>query len=178
MIRSRASHEVRRAAPLRADLHDALVLARRREHRLALDDVDADRLLHVDVGAGLHRLDHRQRVPVIRRGDEHDVEVLLLQHLAVVAVGARLLLRRLPRRDQLGRVGEHLLVDVAERDDFDRRDLDQPEQVALAVPAGADQPDPLARVRELLGVGGRSGQGEGRGGVLDEVSAMHGIAHP
>ena len=52
----------------------------------------------------------------------------------------------------LGGLGEHLLVDVAERDDLDRRDLDQPEQVALAVPAGADQADPLARVGELLGI--------------------------
>ena len=43
--------EVRRAAALRADLHDALVLARRGEHRLALDDVDADRLLDIDIDA-------------------------------------------------------------------------------------------------------------------------------
>src|SRR5262249_58683358 len=28
------------------------------------------------------------------------------------------------------------------RDDLDRGDLDEPEQVTLAVPAGADQPDP------------------------------------
>ena len=69
--------QVRRAAPLRADLHDALVLARRRDHRLALDDIDADRLLHLDVGAGLDGGDHRQRVPVVRRVDEDDVEILL-----------------------------------------------------------------------------------------------------
>ena len=45
--------------------------------------------------------------------------------------------------DDVGGLGQHLLVDVAERDDLDRRDLDQPEQVALAVPAAADQPHPL-----------------------------------
>ena len=47
-------HQVRRAAPLRADLHDALVLACRVEHRLAFHHIDADRLLHVDVRAGFH----------------------------------------------------------------------------------------------------------------------------
>ena len=133
--------QVRRAAALRADLHDALVLARGGEHGLALDHVHADRLLHVDVGAGLDGRDHRQGVPVVGRGDQHDVEVLLLEHLAVVAVGARLLLRGLARGDHLGGLGQHLLVHVAQRDDLDRRDLDQAEQVALAVPAAADQAD-------------------------------------
>src|SRR5262249_21573665 len=51
--------EVWRAPALRADLHDALVLARGGDHRLALDNIDADRLLHVDVGAGLAGSNHR-----------------------------------------------------------------------------------------------------------------------
>ena len=133
--------QVRRAAALRADLHDPAVLPRGGEHRLAFDHVDADRLLHVDVGARLHGGDHRQGVPVVGRGDEDDVEVFFREHLAVVGEGPRLLLRSLPLGDQLGRVGEHPLVDVAQRDDLDRGDLDQPEQVDLAVPAGADQAD-------------------------------------
>jgi hypothetical protein len=49
-------------------------------------------------------------------------------------------------------LGEHLLVDVAERDDLDRRNLDQPQQVALAIPAGADQPNPRPLVGKLLSV--------------------------
>ena len=80
---------------------------------------------------------------MVGRGDQDDVEVLLLEHLAVVGVGARRLLRRLAVGDHLGGLGQHLLVDVAQRDDLDRRDLDQPEQVALAVPAAADQADAL-----------------------------------
>ena len=92
--------QVRRAAALGADLHDPLVLAGGGEHGLALDHVDADRLLDVDVGPGLDGGDHRQGVPVVGRGDQDDVEVLLLEHLAVVGVGARRLLRRLP-------VGDH-----------------------------------------------------------------------
>ena len=160
--------QVRRAAPLRADLHDALVLARRGEHRLAFDDVDADRLLDVDVGPGLDGRDHRQRVPVVGRADQHDVEVLLLEHLAIVAVGARRLLRRLPRRDQLGGLGEHPAVDIAQRDDLDRRDLDQPEEVGLAVPAGADQADALPHVHQLTGVRGQARHGDGGSSLSSE----------
>ena len=166
---------MRRAAALRADLHDPLVLARGGQHRLALDHVDADRLLHVDVGPGLDGGDHRQGVPVVGRGDQHDVEVLLLEHLAVVAVGPRLLLRRLPRGDQLGRLGQHPLVDVAQRDDLDRRDLDQAEQVALAVPAGADQADALRLLVGQLGrlaADGRQGQPGGAG--AKEITTIHG----
>ena len=52
--------------------------------------IDADRLLAVDVGPGFAGGDHRQGVPVVGRADEDDVEVLLLEHLAVVAVEPRL----------------------------------------------------------------------------------------
>ena len=76
--------EVRRAAPLGADLDDPLVLAGGGDHGLTLDHVDADRLLHIDVGAGLDGGDHRQGVPVVGRGDQDDVQVFLRQHLAVV----------------------------------------------------------------------------------------------
>ena len=86
---------------------------------------------HIDIGAGLDGRDHRQRVPVVRRGDQHDVEVLFLEHLAIVAVGARLLLRRLPLGHHFRGLGEHLLIDVAQRHDLDRRHLDQAEQSHL-----------------------------------------------
>ncbi len=106
--------QVRRAAPLGADLDDALVLPGGGDHRLALDDIDANRFLHVHVNARLDGGDHGQGVPVVWRGDEDDVEVLLLEHVAVVVVGARLLLGGLPRRHDVGGVGEHLLVHVAQ----------------------------------------------------------------
>ena len=135
--------QVGRAPALGAHLDDALVFPRRGQHGLALGHVHADRLLDVDVGPGFDGGDHRQRVPVVGRGDQDDVQVLLLEHLAIVGIGARGLLRGLARGGHLGGMGEHLLVDVAEGNDLDRSDLDQPEQVGLAVPAGADQPDPL-----------------------------------
>ena len=65
--------------------------------------------------------------------------LLLGEQLAIVAVGRRLLLRRLPLRDELGRLASMLAIDVAQADDFDRRDLHQVKQVGLAVPAAADE---------------------------------------
>ena len=57
-----------------------------------------------------------------------------------------------------------------------RSDLDQAEQVTLAVPAAADQAHPFLHVAEFGGVVGKSGQCE-RGGCagLEEFSAVHEI---
>ena len=66
-------------------------------------------------------------------------------------------LRGLAAGDHVGRVGQHLLVDIAERDDFHRRDLDQAEEIALAVPAATDQADAFALIREIDGEGGEGG---------------------
>ena len=89
----------------------------------------------------LHRLDHRQRVPVIGRRDLHHVQIFLPEHLAVVGEQPRLLLRRLPFHRPPRRFFQVLLIDIAERDDLDRRNLHQAEQVRLAVPSAADQTD-------------------------------------
>ncbi len=167
-------HQVRRAAPLRADLDDALMLARRSHHCLPFDDVDADRLLHVNVGAGLDSRDHRQGVPVVRRRDQHDVEVFLIEHFPVIGVRSRFFLRRLPLGDHIGRVGQHSLVDVAKRHHFDRGHLDQPEQVGLTVPARADQADArrlIGEPRKRIEPGQRQ-PGGGAGG--QKISAVHG----
>jgi len=66
------------------------------------------------------------------------------------------------------------LIDIAESDDLDRRDLDQAEDVGLAVPPAADQADPDWRpVREWCGVavGGRERQ---TGGArLQKITTIH-----
>src|SRR5215210_7307285 len=55
-----ASYGRRGAAPLGDDLGHPLVLAGGRDHRVAFYDIDADRLLHPDVGPGLAGGDHGQ----------------------------------------------------------------------------------------------------------------------
>ena len=111
------------------------------QERLALDDIHADWFLEIDIGPSLHRSDAVERVPVVRRTDEDNVQVLFGEHGAVVAIGARSFLRLLPLRDQLGGAGQHALVRIAERNHLHRGDLDQAAKVTLAIPAGSDQAD-------------------------------------
>ena len=135
-------HQVWSAAPLRPYLHYLPVLARRAQHGLSLRYIHADGLLAIDVGASLDCFNHRQRVPMIWGSDLDNIQILFLQHFAVVAVRPRPLLRRLPGCDHIGALGQHSFIDVAERHHFNRRDLNEPEQIRLAVPASADQPHP------------------------------------
>ena len=65
--------------------------ARPRRSAATFEDVVRARLLDVDVLACLAGPDGRQRVPVVRRRDRHDVDVLALEHLAVIRVHGRLL---------------------------------------------------------------------------------------
>ncbi len=156
---------MRRRTALRAYLHDAVVLARGGEDGLAFDDVDRDGLLQIEIAARFHGFDGGERVPVIGRRDEADVEVFLAQHFAVVRKEARALVRGLALRDDIGGAVEHVLVDIAERDDFDRRDLNQAQQIGLAVPACADQADSFG-----LGLGLQGDRGSG-----EELAAVHGL---
>src|SRR3979490_395448 len=73
-----------RAANLRAGLANAIELAGRLDDPPAFADVMADRLLDVDVLAGLHGPDGGQGVPVIRRCDRDDIDGLIFQDLADV----------------------------------------------------------------------------------------------
>jgi hypothetical protein len=165
-------HQVRRAAPLRAHLDHSPVAARGRHHGPPLGHVDADRFLHPDVGAGLHGGNHRQRVPVVGGGHLYDVELFRLEHLAIVAVGPRGLAGRLPRGHDSGCLGEHVPVHVAQRRHLHRLHLEEPQQVAFAVPAAADQahaPRPAGGTLR-----GRRRYGKTRGGSGQEIAAIHG----
>ncbi len=159
------------AAALSAHLHRPAVLARGGQHGLTLHDVHARGLLHVDVGACLAGFDHGQRVPVVGGADHHHLEVLLGQHLPVIAVGPGLLARLLPLGHQGGRLGQHPSVDITQRNHLHGSDLDQAQQVALAVPPGADQ----AHAQGLFLGEGRGDEGRGRqsGTRLEELSACH-----
>src|SRR5688572_7641096 len=78
---------------------------------------------------------------MIGRTDDHDVEVLGLEHLAIIVVGARLLPGLLPLAGDFHRAGEHVFVWIADGDDFDGRHLNEAPEVAFAIPTRADQPD-------------------------------------
>ncbi len=105
--------DVRRAAPLRADLHHALVAAGGGQHSLAFANIHADGLLHIDVCPRLDGGNHSERVPVVGRGHQHDVQILLLEHLAIVAVRARPFAGCLAGGREIGRVREHLFIHIA-----------------------------------------------------------------
>ncbi len=139
-----------------------LVLARGGEHGLAFADIDTDGFLHVDVGAGFDGGDHGESMPMIGRGDENDVEIFLLQHLAVICCRCAASCRSAWRVAVISAACEqHLAIDVAEGDDFDGGDLKQTEEVGFAVPAGADDSDAPAAVVGIAG--GGQGQTGGAG---------------
>ena len=60
---------------------------------------------------------------MVRRADQDDVEILLPEHLAIVAVRARLFPRLLAGATMSAAPASMLLVDVAERNDLNRRHL-------------------------------------------------------
>ena len=78
---------------LAAGLEDAVVLPGRVDAPLALGQRQRERLLAVDVLARLHRLDRRDRVPVLGRGDADRVDVLAADQLAEVGVRGAALVR-------------------------------------------------------------------------------------
>ena len=78
------------AAALGAGLDDPVVLPRGLDDPPAFADVVADRLLDVDVLAGLAGPDRRQGVPVVGRGDRDGVDRLVVEQAADVLDDRRL----------------------------------------------------------------------------------------
>src|SRR5207247_9684344 len=74
-------------AALRAVLHDAAVFLGRFDALAALENIVADRLLDIDVLAGLTGPNRDQRVPVIAGGDRNRVQLLVVEGLAHVLHG-------------------------------------------------------------------------------------------
>ena len=107
-----------------------------------LDQVELPPVRHglfaVDVLAGLAGFDERDGVPVVGRGDDHRVHVHRIEHLAVVAACAAVLLRR--------KFFRALHVYVGDRHDAPRGR--QPSQL-VRTPSSADVRDPhlIARRR-------------------------------
>ncbi len=74
------------AALLCAHLHDAFVAPRGRDHPFAFVDEKGHGLLDVDVLAGGAGEDGHERVPMIGGGNNDRLQVLVLVHLAKVAI--------------------------------------------------------------------------------------------
>ncbi len=127
---------------LHAHLADAVVHPRRLDDRRALLDRQRQRLLDVDVLAGRQRVERDWTVPVIRHGDEHRVDVLLVEERAMVFVGLRALRRLLSALDLCA-------VDVAETDEVRRPQREEIGHVADAARAASNQPhaQPILRAQ-------------------------------
>ncbi|MEJ1970252.1 MAG: hypothetical protein WDN03_16735 [Rhizomicrobium sp.] len=108
-----------RGPPLRSRGHDAVRRPRACDQRLAFHDVDADRLLEIDMRARRQRRQRGQCVPVIGRAHDHDVEALLRQHLPVIGMerrAPRLRRHRIrARHRQVRGLRQHRRIDVAQR---------------------------------------------------------------
>ena len=76
---------------------------------------------------------------MVRSRDQNDIEIAGPQHLSVIGERLRPLSIALPRGHHLSRLAEHATIDVTKRNDFHRGDLNEPEQIGLAIPSTADQ---------------------------------------
>ena len=91
------------------------------------------RLLAIDVLACLHRVHRSLLVPVVRRGDDHGIDVLPRQYLAVIAR------RKYVVAPHLFAVRQPSVIAVRDRNQLHSRDLDCPSRISLALNPRADQ---------------------------------------
>ena len=86
-------------ASMDAHLADPAAAADRLDHRASLGDAERQRLLDIDIFAGLAGLDCLEGVPVVRHRDDHGVQVFQLEQLPVIVElperGADLLCRKI-----------------------------------------------------------------------------------
>ena len=160
----------RRRAALAALLHDAVVLAGRRDDLLRFEHIVRAGLLDVDVLAGLARPDGLQRVAVVGRGDRDRVDVLVFEQLAQIddtlpGVSCRSF------HSRPARLLQHALVDIADRRDFDVLHIAVSVDVALAL----CREDPTQATRTVsFGLDTRRGAAlSGRRGTHKKMTSVH-----
>ena len=166
--------QVHLAALLGADLEDALRLLEDLDDLLPLVDGEGQRLFAIDILAGLHRVDGDFRVPVVGRDDRDHVDVLAVEHPAVIAadVDFPLSLRSLIFFDELVRLAGVHRVDVADGHAVEVLQRPRPVvSVPLAPRADAAHDRALARAGEGGGPVGAGREPEGdasrRGGAAE-----------
>jgi hypothetical protein len=96
-------------------LYDTVVLLRRRDDLPPFPDVVRERLLDINVFARLTRPDGSQRVPVVGRGHDHRVHVLVVEQAADIGAGCDRAARLL---HDLDAVVQNRLVRIAQRSDL------------------------------------------------------------
>src|SRR5262249_47944711 len=140
-------------ALLHAHLADAIVDAGRLDDHRAFFQLERERLLDVDVLAGVERVDGDGGVPVVGDTDYGDVDGLGFEELAVIGEG-------LCGGPSSFRLVDVDAVDVADGGDFGIAGFDEIAGVVAAALAGADQSDLDAVVGSHdPGVGDRGGHG-------------------
>jgi hypothetical protein len=139
---------------LRAHLTDAIVHAGGAKNARAFFHGEGERLLHVDVLAGVQRVNGDGRVPVVRRGDDHRIQPRHLEHLAVIREQLR------ARRQRLRLLGARA-IDVADGRQRGVVQLLEMGQKQIAARAAADERHGHAVIRSQDA--GLRGGGNGRG---------------
>src|SRR5262249_45673461 len=146
----------RAAAALGAGLTDLAILTCNLDNAPALADVVANRLLDVHILAILHRPDGRQCMPVIRRGDGHDIDVLILDDAANILLEVGSVALR-PLNSFHGRI-DHTRIGIANRRDDAIVAVGEAADMAHAAPAHADNGDPKLVVGASPDAGALSGR--------------------
>ena len=159
---------------LAALLDHAVVLAGRGDDLLRLEDVVRARLLDVDVLACLAGPDRLQRVPVIRRGNRHGVDVLALEHLAEVRVHRRS--ADAFRVERIHLVADVGFVHIAEPGDLHVLHRSPRAHVRAASPAQTGDADPDGVIRALHAA--NHGVSRDDGSAHEEMSSIHGDSFP
>ena len=167
-------------ALLGAGLEDLLAAAHGFDEREGLMDVVRERLLAVHVLAGVDRGDGGDGVPVVRRGDDDGVDVLVGDEFAEVGVGRAtleggLLVLAVAFFDGLLGVFAAVGVHVADAHDLDFLAAEEVLQVATVHFTHADEAEIQALVRSGLSAPDAGGEdewgGDRSGGGLDEMTA-------
>ena len=164
--------EVIPAPLLRADLHDEIrILVVGVEHHVDARDVVRNRLLDVDVLAGGERVRRDPGVREVGRADEHRVDVVAVEHTAIVADDVERL-----RERAIGALEVRSACSARPRTHRELHVVVARERVehATGAAAHADDGHPHAVVGALPGEQGLGGcHGQRDRAVLQELSSMH-----
>ncbi len=124
-------------AVLRADLDDPLIFPGRLDHSDAFPDAMRVRFLDVHILAGLAGQNRQRRMPVVVSRHDHRVHIGRFQHFSVVGLQPRFC--RLTVLDEIARLSEPFLAQVAQANTIRSRLFDHHTDDKTPAPAATDQ---------------------------------------